>query len=136
MTSEGLLCTHIGSWPGQRASRQLAALAPGLGGAPGQGPVLSREGIGVLAGEASCPGPQAHSGGALAQCSYLIYLLNPPVDAIKGPAVCNVIDQDHTLRREAPGLPYRTEVGAALGHAGQCAGYSVTDSQPAKRPFY
>lgn len=29
--------------------------------------------------------------------SYLVYFLDPPVDAIKGPAVCDVIDQDHTL---------------------------------------
>lgn len=39
---------------------------------------------------------QGHMDGALAM-SYLIDLLNPPVDAIKGPAVCDVVDQDHTL---------------------------------------
>lgn len=43
--------------------------------------------------------PWAHREGAL-PLLYLIDLLNPPVDAIKGPAVCDVIYQDHTLGRQ------------------------------------
>lgn len=48
--------------------------------------------------EAPVPGPlsRAHMGTE----PYLINLLNPPVDAIKGPAVCNVVDQDRTLGGE------------------------------------
>lgn len=41
-------------------------------------------------------GPQGGSPAPL----YLIDLLNPPVDAIKGPAVCDVVYQDHTLGRQ------------------------------------
>lgn len=43
--------------------------------------------------------PHAHVDTAWHTMSYLVYLLNPPVDAIEGPAVCDVIDQDHTLGR-------------------------------------
>ena len=43
--------------------------------------------------------PWAHGEGAL-PLLYLIDLLNPPVDAIKGPAVCVVVHQDHTLGRQ------------------------------------
>lgn len=50
----------------------------------------------ALAAPAPPPPSQGHMDGALAM-SYLINLLNPPVDAIKGPAVCDVVDQDHTL---------------------------------------
>ena len=42
------------------------------------------------------PPSQGHMDRALAM-PYLIDLLNPPVDAIKGPAVCDVVDQDHPL---------------------------------------
>lgn len=30
---------------------------------------------------------------------YLVHLFKPPVDAIEGPAVCDVVDQDHALGR-------------------------------------
>lgn len=39
----------------------------------------------------------------------LIDLLNPSVDAIEGPAVCNVVDQDHTLCAPGVGAEYGTE---------------------------
>lgn len=45
--------------------------------------------------EAPAPGPLSRA--RMGTEPYLINLLNPPVDAIKGPAVCNVVDQDRTL---------------------------------------
>lgn len=49
--------------------------------------------------QVSWPDPQAH-GGEQHRQAYLINLLNPPIDAIERPAICDVKHQDHTLRRE------------------------------------
>lgn len=51
---------------------------------------------------------------------YLVDLFKPPVDAIEGPAVCDVVDQDHALGRGVRrALPDRSARGAGPGG---CAG--------------
>ena len=107
------------SWrhaPGPRAGRASGSMLRPLGAR-----VLRAEDPGSGGGGGQQTGPQAscrgwRPEGACAVHTYLIDLLDPPVDAVKGPAVGDVIDQEDPLqgrrgRREAgpPGCSFRAQ---------------------------